>query len=131
MPRIDAKPSRRRFLAISAAAACLAGRPLAAAATPLVTWRGQALGAAASITLAHPDRALAQRLLAACAAEIQRLERIFSLYRPDSAISRLNAAGRLEAPPLELVELLARCAELSALTHGTFDATVQPYEPTS
>lgn len=118
--------SRRRFLAVAAVAAGLAGRGAAASSIPLVTWRGQALGAMASITLAHPDSAAAERLLAACTAEVARLEGIFSLYRPDSAISRLNAEGALEAPPLELVELLGRCATFSALTDGTFDVTVQP-----
>jgi thiamine biosynthesis lipoprotein len=125
MPGTSLRPSRRRFFAISAAAAGLAGRPSAATA-PLVIWRGQALGAVASLALAHPDRGAAERLLAACTAEIARLERIFSLYRADSAISRLNAEGALDAPPFELVELLDRCAAFSALTGGTFDVTVQP-----
>jgi thiamine biosynthesis lipoprotein len=117
--------SRRRFLAISAAAAAgLAGS--ARAELPLTTWRGQALGAVASITLAHPDGTVAKRLLAACVAEIDRLETIFSLYRTDSAISRLNAEGTLDVPPLELVELLGRCARFSELTGGTFDVSVQP-----
>jgi len=125
MPGTSLRLDRRRFLAVSAAAAGLAGRPSAAAA-PLVVWHGQALGALASITLAHPDRGAAERLLAACTAEIARLERIFSLYRADSAICRLNAEGALDAPPFELVELLDRCAGFSALTGGTFDVTVQP-----
>jgi thiamine biosynthesis lipoprotein len=80
----------------------------------------------ASIRLAHPDRAAAERLLTACVAEIARLEAIFSLYRADSAISRLNAEGALDAPPLELVELLGRCAAFSERTGGAFDVTVQP-----
>ena len=64
--------------------------------------------------------------IAACRAEITRLERIFSLYRADSALSQLNRQGRLEAPPLELVELLAFSARVSAATGGAFDVTVQP-----
>lgn len=121
----EARFARRRFLAISAAAASVTGRAPAAAATPTV-WRGQALGAAVSITLSHPDPAAAKRLLAACTSEVVRLEGIFSLYRADSAVSRLNRAGALDAPPLELVDLLGRCATFSALTDGTFDVTVQP-----
>jgi len=121
MPRTD----RRRFLAVSAvAAAGLAGT--ARAALPLVVWRGQALGAMASIRLAHPDRMAAERLIGECVAEIARLEAIFSLYRADSAVCRLNAEGALAAPPLELVELLGRCAAFSERTGGAFDVTVQP-----
>lgn len=117
--------TRRRFVAISAAAlgAAIAGLPVAAAATPPTRWRGVALGAEASITLRHPE---AERIIAACRAEIARLERIFSLYDARSALSRLNARGRLDAPPFELLELLGQCGAIHAATGGLFDPTVQP-----
>jgi len=120
--------TRRRFVAITAAAtaAGLAGSGRAHAGEALVEWRGVALGAAASIRLAHPDRAEGRRLLAACVAEIERLERLFSLYRPDSELCRLNAQGALERPSLEMVELLSRAAVVSAASGGAFDVTVQP-----
>jgi thiamine biosynthesis lipoprotein len=122
--------TRRRFLAIAGAAAGLSlasGRLAAARAVGgLHVWRGVALGAEASIQLWHPDEARARRLIELCVAEIERLERIFSLYRADSAVSRLNAAGALEVPPLELVELLGRAAAVSRATDGVFDVTVQP-----
>ena len=119
--------TRRRFLAVTAAMTAIStwsadGR----ASTGLHEWRGVALGAQACIRLAHPDSAAAQDLLARCTAEIARLERIFSLYRPDSAVSRLNSAGVLESPPLELVDLLGRAAAASAASDGLFDVTVQP-----
>lgn len=118
--------TRRRFVAISAAAlgAAIAGLPVvAAAATPPTRWRGVALGAEASITLRHPE---AERIIAACRAEIARLERIFSLYDAGSALSRLNAGGQLDTPPFELLELLGQCGALHAATGGLFDPTVQP-----
>lgn len=117
--------TRRRFVAISAAAlgAAIAGLPVADAATPPTRWRGVALGAEASITLRHPE---AERIIAACRAEIARLERIFSLYDARSALSRLNARGRLDAPPFELLELLGQCGAIHAATGGLFDPTVQP-----
>ena len=123
-----ARPTRRRFLAIAAAAA---GFPLAAAgaraeAAPLHRWSGAALGAAAEIVLHDPDAAHAHRLIARCVAEIERLEDVFSLYRPDSALSRLNRDGRIAAPPLDLVALLAEARVFSEKTEGAFDATVQP-----
>ena len=110
--------------------AAAAGLPLLggsrrAAAKPLV-WRGLALGARARLTLYHPDEAEARRLLASVLAEVRRLEDIFSLYRAGSAISRLNRFGRLEAPPLEMVELLSQARTISALTGGAFDPSVQP-----
>jgi thiamine biosynthesis lipoprotein len=112
---------RRRFLAITAGAAALAAA-LPGTAAPY-RWRGIALGAPSSITLDHPE---APRLVAAARAEIARLERIFSLYRTDSALMRLNAAGRLAEPPPELLELLGLCAAIHAATEGMFDPTIQP-----
>lgn len=121
------RPTRRRFLAISAAAMGLAAFPLAArAAVPVHRWRGIALGAAAEIRLVHPDKQTAETIFARAEAEIRRLEAIFSLYREDSALSQLNRAGKLETPPLDLVELLALSARLHEATGGAFDPSVQP-----
>jgi thiamine biosynthesis lipoprotein len=119
--------TRRRALGLVAAAASL---PLALRATrataEVVTWRGRALGAPATLILHHPDRPAAERLVAACVAELDRLESILSLYRPDSALSALNRAGALAAPPPELVAILADCRRFHAATAGAFDPTVQP-----
>jgi FAD:protein FMN transferase len=117
---------RRRFIRIAAAAA---GMPLlgaASAATPVHVWRGVALGAMASLQLAHEDGRAARALIERCTAEIARLEAIFSLFRRESAISRLNASGALDHPPIELVTLLSRAAHISEATGGVFDVTVQP-----
>lgn len=121
------RPTRRRFLGISAAAAGLALLPFGAAAQAwAVTWRGRALGAPAEMLLHHPDPAQAQRLVARAVAEVGRLERIFSLYRADSALSELNRLGALAAPPRELVEVLEASRAVWQLTGGAFDPTVQP-----
>ena len=115
---------RRRVLQIAAA---VAGLPLVPEAAPaLVRWRGGVLGAAASITLAHTDAASARRLIDGCVAEIRRLEAVFSLYRADSALGRLNREGSLATPPFELVRCLAEAGRVSAATNGAFDVTVQP-----
>lgn len=90
------------------------------------SWRGRALGAAASMTLVHPDRGYARATIARCVDEIERLEAIFSLYRPDSALVRLNDTGHLDDPPGELVELLSFALALARRSGGAFDPTVQP-----
>lgn len=122
--------TRRRFITITAAAA---GLPLlsrwsagAEAAPQLRIWRGVALGADAMLQIAHPDPAAADRLIELSLAEVARLERVFSLYREDSAIRRLNAAGNLADPPADLVRILAESREFSRVTRGAFDITVQP-----
>lgn len=117
--------SRRRFLVLTAGFGTLGTLPPAAARSgaDIARWRGTALGSAASITLAHPD---GRRILDGVLAEITRLEGIFSLYRADSALSRLNRDGSLVDPPFELVECLGLAGSLHRLTSGAFDPTIQP-----
>ncbi|TCZ55991.1 FAD:protein FMN transferase [Roseicella aquatilis] len=119
---------RRRVLSILAAAPGLAlpvsGRT--APEAPLTTWTGPALGGVGSIALHHPDPAAARRLVADCVAELHRLEAILSLWQPDSSLSALNRHGVLAAPPPELVEVLREAQQVSDLTGGVFDVTVQP-----
>lgn len=124
---VGARLSRRRFLAISGAALGAGMVPAAAlSGVTLHRWRGVALGAAAEIRLRHPDEKAARQLLDGAHAEIRRLEAIFSLYDAGSALSRLNRDGRIEAPPLELVELLGLSRRISVATAGAFDPSVQP-----
>ena len=77
--------SRRRFITISAAAAgcSLIGAGAAAASSPqIVTWRGTALGASASLAIHHSDQVAAERLIRQILVEVEKLEQVFSLYRP-------------------------------------------------
>ncbi len=123
------RPGRRRFIQIAASAAGLgwhAAHAAPDAGPPVHTWHGVALGADASLQLYHPDQKEAHRLIAACLAEVARLEKIFSLYREDSAIRRLNRDGNLDDPPIELVDLLSTSQRIAQTTSGAFDPTVQP-----
>lgn len=118
--------ARRRFLSIAGgtAVAALAAAPAAVLADAgFVRWKGIALGAEARILIERRDAA---SHIAAILAEIDRLEDIFSLYRPQSAVSRLNRDGLLEDPPFEMLSVLALCGSIHARTGGAFDPTVQP-----
>src|SRR5215203_272045 len=120
--------TRRRAIGITAAAAGLALVPLGGAARAeanLVTWRGHAMGAVASLQVHHKDRSAAERLVRRAVAEVRRLEQILSLYRDDSTLVALNRSGVLPAPPQELVALLDECRRYWELTGGSFDPTVQ------
>ncbi len=88
-------------------------------------WRGIALGAGAEVRLVDPDRDHARKVFAAMEAEILRLERVFSLYRTDSALTQLNREGRIVAPPPELVDLLATARGIHQASAGAFDPSVQ------
>jgi len=122
--RID----RRRFLTIAAAVAGAGLLPggARAGAVQTATWHGIALGAPATLTLQHPDEVVAKQAIAACLDEVARLEAIYSLHRPDSALMRLNAASRLDDAPADLRILLAEALGLAAQTDGAFDPTIQP-----
>jgi FAD:protein FMN transferase len=119
---------RRRFLQIAAVAAAAAAFPAVAASSriPCHVRKGELLGAETEIRLFHPDAQAANDAIDRCFAEARRLESIFSLQCPDSALSRLNRAGRLHPAPRELVALLERAAHFSRATGGAFDVTVQP-----
>lgn len=135
------RPARRRFIQISAACSgaflltgtgslgVLKGWRAAhanAVAQSTHSWSGIALGADATLQITHPDAGFAQKLIDRCVAEVQRLESLFSLYREDSALVKLNRQGYLDAPPNDFVALLNRSTEFSRLTGGMFDVTIQP-----
>jgi thiamine biosynthesis lipoprotein len=84
------------------------------------------MGTVVTIDVVHPDGAAARDMIASSFAEMERLEGVLSRHRPDAALAALNAAGRLVAPPAELVEVLRTAARYSALTSGAFDVTVAP-----
>lgn len=121
--------TRRRAICIMAAAA---GLPLIASAGPAfaaadpVVWKGQALGAPATLILNHPDRAKAEALVVRVVAEVERLESILSLYRDTSALCELNRAGALAMPPQDLVAVLQASRTVFEITGGAFDPSVQP-----
>src|SRR5579883_2324983 len=64
----------------------------------LYQWRGSSLGSPSRLLLYHHDHRAAMRIIARCAAEIERLERIFALFRAESEIARLNRDGVLDGP---------------------------------
>ncbi|HUL09141.1 MAG TPA: FAD:protein FMN transferase [Candidatus Acidoferrum sp.] len=123
-------PTRRRFIRIAAAAtlAQLAGPAAGVRGEEerFTAWRGLAMGNLTRVEIRDPDRARAARILAAATQEIARLESLFTLYRADSALVRLNDAGLLVDPPFDLVRLLAEAQSYSERTGGAFDVTVQP-----
>jgi thiamine biosynthesis lipoprotein len=126
----DAKPTRRRVLRIVAACAglplAIAGLRAAAPKNQLFTWQGSVLGAVSELTLWHPDATFARETILKVRLEIERFERIFSLYRSNSEIARLNEAGTLAKPSPELRGLIEQSQRLSELSGGAFDISVQP-----
>lgn len=111
---------RRRFLFI-AAAAVLAG----AARAEVTTWQADMLGGTVRVDLRGP-RDLSKDVAHRIGTTIAEVEAAASLFKPGSALSRLNAAGHLDDPPRALLDLLHLSDHLHKATAGRFDPTVQP-----
>ena len=78
------------------------------------------------MTLVGVSRRDADKVVQRCLEEAQRLEGIFSLFKPGSSIRKLNKHGKLVKPPVELVEVLQESRRLSELSGGVFDVSIQP-----
>lgn len=87
---------------------------------------GIAFGTTVSLRVLHADELVAQDALRAAMTALHDIERLMSLYRRDSELSRLNRDGELEAPDPRLVAVLRAAQATARLTGGAFDATVQP-----
>jgi thiamine biosynthesis lipoprotein len=123
-------PTRRGVLKIAAAAAvvpALAGGVRALApGGKLYDWQLDVMGAVSELALWHEDSKVAGRTIEQVRAEVARLDGIFSLYRADSEISRLNRDGFLDNPSWELRDQLDWGRRFSELSDGAFDISVQP-----
>jgi FAD:protein FMN transferase len=134
MNPMDKSPiSRRQALRITAVGAAsiafaswLRGGLVAAAPLHRARATRVQLGTLVTISVVHDDAVSAKAMLESTFAEIERLENIFSRYRPETPVSRLNRAGQLANPPPELVEVLHSAQRYAMLTNGAFDVTVGP-----
>ena len=124
---VSRKVGRRRLLLLAAALPLAAWRLNQTAEAAPLRWDGTALGAPASLVLYHEGNTQrAQAALSATLAEVARLEAMFSLFRADSWLSRLNREGRITGAPGEFQSLLGAALEMAAHSHGVFDPSIQP-----
>src|SRR4030095_4530543 len=85
-----------------------------------------ALGSAASLFVAGVPRRDAERALDAAFVELETVEQVMSLYRPESQLCQLNRTGELRDPHPYFVRVLRHAGATSRQTAGAFDITVQP-----
>jgi FAD:protein FMN transferase len=93
------------------------------AAPPLVTRTGSAMGTQVRISIFTQDEQGADRAIAAAFAEIDRLEGLMTTWKPESEVSRINAAAGDHAiavsdDTLAVIEMAQKAAALSG---GAFD----------
>lgn len=86
------------------------------------------MGTVLEITLVSGEPARAYAMIDRCFAEGERLESIFTTWREDGELARLNArAGQGPQPASsELVRILLDARRLARETGGVFDVTVGP-----
>lgn len=129
--------SRRRLLQLSLGGAAalltgghasngLLGKRESVAADNSVTRRAWALGSDVSMTVMGQPTNRAERALDAAFAELEAVEQVMSLYRPESQLCRLNRDRVLERPHPYLIEVLTAAEQTARRTGGAFDVTVQP-----
>lgn len=129
--------SRRRVLQLSLGSAAALwmgshasrgwlGKRESALAEDAVTRRAWALGSDVSMTVMGLPRGHAEQALNAAFAELELVEQVMSLYRPDSQLCRLNRDRVLDQPHPYLIEVLTVAAATSQRSNGAFDITVQP-----
>lgn len=95
-----------------------------------MVWQERALigfGTTLWLKAAHEDTVTLERALDEAVAEIRHIERVMSLFHPESELVRLNANGRLRTPDPQLVTLLGIARQISQRSAGAFDVSMQPF----
>lgn len=98
------------------------------AETPLARVAEQRLlmGTFVGITALGDSRGHAEETVGRAYAEIDRLVKIFSRFDSTSALSVLNAEGKLAGAPSELLDVVAQGQHFSRCSDRCFDMTVAP-----
>ena len=85
-----------------------------------------AFGTTVSIAAVHDDPAVAAAAIHDALEATRRVDRLMTVFRPESEVGRLNATGALDRPHPDLVRVLQFSKQLAAASGGAFDPTVQP-----
>src|SRR5690242_10536244 len=116
---------RRRFLigtgSLAAGAFAIFGRNAGARAELREVRRSSvALGTRVSMLALHEDEPRTSKALDAAFADLETIESVMSIYRPQSQLSQLNERGRLESPHPYLVAVLEHAQKMARESDGAF-----------
>jgi thiamine biosynthesis lipoprotein len=86
------------------------------------------MGTDVTITVVARDDREAQTAIEAGMAEVRRLDRMMSLYKDDSEITKVNRGAGKEPVRVshEMIEVVKAANRVSDLTNGAFDITIGP-----
>jgi FAD:protein FMN transferase len=85
-----------------------------------------AFGTTVTIKVLHDNAAKAEAAIQYALQQVRGIDALMSLYQERSQVYQLNLHGRVDAPDSRLLHVLAFAGQLSRLTEGAFDITVQP-----
>jgi thiamine biosynthesis lipoprotein len=115
--------------AASSFASGLVDHPRLGSHQALAATREYLMGTVAEIrVLDAPGRTEAERAVAAAFDELRTIDRLMAVQRPDSDVSRLNRDGARGPVVVDVrvIEVLQKSLEVSRLSDGAFDVTVEP-----
>ena len=124
------KITRRQFLQIVALSGA-AGAALkigfdSLSADEIVSETRLLMGTVINIKAVGLDPKLASEAINASFARMSAHESVLSRFLPESQLSELNQAGAMKDPHPALLSVLQQSQELSQLTDGAFDITINP-----
>jgi len=85
-----------------------------------------AFGTTISVQLLHKDQRQAELAIEDAFHEAKKIDALLSIHSPGSQVFQLNRDGRLAQPDPHLLVVLEEARQLSVLSGGAFDITVQP-----
>ena len=89
------------------------------------TGSGLAFGTTVTIKVLHDDPLAAQIAIQDALQQVRRIDSLMSLQQERSQVFQLNARGVVQAPDADLLQVLRFAQQLSLLSSGAFDITVQ------
>jgi len=98
----------------------------AVAGLSLYAGAGLAFGTTVTIKVLHSDALAAQAAIEDALHQVSMIDSLMSLHQEHSPVFELNQLGVVELPHKHLLYVLAFSQQLSMLTAGAFDITVQP-----
>jgi thiamine biosynthesis lipoprotein len=126
---------RRNFIRTSLgtfagiAGACLPGgmwRSASGSGAHLYRGAALAFGTTISVSVVHDDQRQAELAIEDAFQAARMVDRLMSIYSPDSQVFQLNRDGALTRPDPHLLLVLEQARQLSQMSGGAFDVTVQP-----
>lgn len=93
---------------------------------PLTSGSELAFGTTVSIKVLHPDQSFALAAIKDALHQVKQVDALMSVYQAHSQVFQLNLHGLVDSPDPHLLRVLAFAQQLSVMTAGAFDMTVQP-----